>query len=542
MDIIKNKYTIQQYDDYDSVRYGQHKIKKYWNPKTKTYRVFDAKTRSAIWRDVDYEQMMDGKWQDMGRLLKLMQSCDRDNMLCVIDSNRHNKLVPINSEQQLMIVLDLKKRSWLDFKKKLDKADILKYITIKNADGTTYMRYYINPLVTMRDKGISIQCYKLFKESLDNVLSPKAIEDLNKHLLEENGIIDTPPEIEEKKDYNKIFAEYVLNDEPADTYINQGYGMVRGMAQENVWYTPNKIVSGAERKKENVIEYRNLYLDIDTGRDNDGNYYDLAEVQKRKESMQELICALPCPTAVIDTRNGYHIYYALEKNDYSNGEKWEQVEKKLVDEIVTIADRKAKDSVRLMRLPNSIHHKDGLEAYTTSILSATEVRYSLDTMESILDNTAGEIKASCAQYIEKYPSNEKTNKNRSAKKVNVNYDMSDRISDIANLTTTTFPILKESVSMSNNDEAKVYYQHQSLDEFLQIDNPSSFDCIFHVTEHGDGKSATIYAPDDDCDKYRYVCHCIDTYYDIIDCVMQLASVDYRTACMYLSRVYNVWIN
>lgn len=536
MDITYNNNVTNTYDEYDSVCYGQGKVKKYWNPRTKVYKVWEAKTQTALYRDTDYKELMDGKWADIGRLTILMQHIDNDNCLCY---KYKNKWLPINCESQLRELIDLKPRAWISFKSKLDAKDILKYVTIDNPDGTQWHRYYINPLCTMRDRGISITCYKLFKESLDPLLPAQARINLERHLAEEEGIIEpelTAPEMS----YNEIFASYVLNGKPADTWIIDN-GMVRGTAAENVWFSANEVRPGTARKQENITAYRNLYIDIDAGRDADGNYYNLTDVAARKAEMAEVICALPTPTAVVETRNGYQVWWSIDLADHQNGDKWTEVEQKIVA-MVTIADKKVKDSVRVLRLPGTIHHKTGLDPYQVTIAGATPVRYTLAQMEEILDNTAARIDYACYAYLKQFPVVEKTIQTVK-KSYETNYEMSDRVADIANLTMDTFDISNSfsSAKKMTKEEARQYYCQQDLGDFLQIDNPAAFDCIFHKTPGGDGKSATIYGPSEQCGKYRYICHCIDRYYDIIACVMHLADCDYQVACQYLARIFNVWI-
>lgn len=533
MDITYNNNITNTYDEYDSVCYGQGKVKKYWNPKTKVYKVWESKTQTALYRDTDYKALMDGKYNDIGRLTILMQHIDNDNCLCY---KHRGKWLPVNCESQLMDLIDLKPRAWISFKKKLDDKDILKYVTIDNPDGTQWHRYYINPLCTMRDRGISITCYKLFKESLDPLLPAQARINLERHLAEEEGIIEqelTVPVLSA----DEIFHQYILDNKPADTWI-KAKGMVRGTANENVWFSANEVAIGQPRTTDNVVAYRNLYIDIDAGRDADGNYYSLDEVAKRKLKMDEVICALPTPTMVVDTRNGYQVWWSLGQSDHQNAEKWNEVEQKIV-KLITIADKQVKDSVRVLRMPYSVHHKTGLDPYQVTIVAATPVRYSLQQMEEIIDNTSESITAVCEEYLKQFPTTEKTSQ-AVKKSYETNYEMSDRISDIANLTMDTFTDFPEASHMTK-EEAKQYYCQQDLGDFLQIDNPAAFDCIFHKTPGGDGKSATIYGPSEQCDKYRYVCHCIDKYYDIIACVMHLADCDYQVACQYLARIFNVWI-
>ena len=531
------QYIIPQQDQYDTVVYGKNKAKKYWNPKTKTHRAWEQRSKTMVWDDVDYMSIVDNKWADYGRLKLLLECIDVDNTVCI--RNGHSrKWIPVNSETKLKEMLGLKDRAWHDFKGKLDKADILKYVTIENGDGTSYMRYYVNPVYTLKDFGISLNCYKLFKESLDKVLPRMTRINLEKHLAEELGELITVDQLQNPAD---VFAQYVLNGKPADTFVKTEKGMVRGQADENVWFTVNEFSPSDPRQVQFCKGYRNFFIDIDAGKDSNGFYYNIKEVSKRKEGMKDVIAQLPTPTAIIETRNGFQLYWSIDESDQLDAEAWTTTEEQLVS-LVYIADRKVKDAARVLRVPGSIHHKEGLDPFECKIVSVAPYRLKIEDMSAILTNTADKIQAACDSYRAQFPDEEPKRESKAAAgAITKPEQQSARIAAIAALSIDTFPTQLHRQAMTIQ-QAWDFYRQIDIAEFLQIGNPSSFNCIFHLTEGGDGNSASIYAPDKDHNEYRYICHCLPVpYYSVIDCVMELASCSRIAACNYLNSVYGLQI-
>ena len=47
--------------------------------------------------------------------------------------------------------------------------------------------YYLNPLIGLKSKGISIDCYMFFRDILVDTLPKRTIENLDRHVLEVYG-------------------------------------------------------------------------------------------------------------------------------------------------------------------------------------------------------------------------------------------------------------------------------------------------------------------------------------------------------------------
>jgi predicted P-loop ATPase len=125
----------------------------------------------------------------------------------------------------------------------------------------------------------------------------------------------------------------------------QGYGVFVTVSETN----------GQGRSKTDITAPRALFLDFD------GVVPDGAK-----------LALLPKPSAVVQSRNGQHLYWFLEL-----GEELARLEPALAQLIPFMgSDRACKDMGRVMRLPGSLHHKQ--EPWLTSLLSLNEVYYTFD--------------------------------------------------------------------------------------------------------------------------------------------------------------------
>lgn len=88
------------------------------------------------------------------------------------------------------------------------------------------------------------------------------------------------------------------------------------------------------RKQYAINEVRACFVDIDAGRDSSGNYLSSKEVMSKKTKFLDKINNFPVkPSWVVDTRNGYQVYWILDANSRQslNKTRWNGVQKKLVN-------------------------------------------------------------------------------------------------------------------------------------------------------------------------------------------------------------------
>jgi hypothetical protein len=113
------------------------------------------------------------------------------------------------------------------------------------------------------------------------------------------------------------------------------------------------------------------FVDIDAGRDSSGNYLPSKEVMKFKQSALDKINSFPVePSWVVDTRNGYQIYWILDDQSRTliNKTTWNGIQKKLVNYFG--GDARAIKINQIYRVPYTWWRKcwEGKAPYFTSVL------------------------------------------------------------------------------------------------------------------------------------------------------------------------------
>ncbi len=163
-------------------------------------------------------------------------------------------------------------------------------------------------------------------------------------------------------------------------------------------YEPYFTVAGFSSHNSNRIEdLKNVncfFIDIDGRKD-----------IKELNNIEDI---LP-PTAIVETKNGHHIYWVLDesiyKEDHTQPEfdtilaRWEAIESRLVTYFN--ADKQVKDVTRILRVPNTYYWKKTgdlytkpealTEAFKTKLVSLEKARtYSMEHMEQFLSANAPE--------------------------------------------------------------------------------------------------------------------------------------------------------
>lgn len=131
------------------------------------------------------------------------------------------------------------------------------------------------------------------------------------------------------------------------------------------------------RKKEEVSIVRACYIDLDAGRDESGHYFAPKIVAQKKKKFIELINKFPvAPTWILDTRNGYQVYWILSKKDHDMGltknkKYWNGIQKKLANYFN--ADIRAMKINQIFRIPYTWWRKpwEGKKSYFSTILDGS---------------------------------------------------------------------------------------------------------------------------------------------------------------------------
>lgn len=160
-----------------------------------------------------------------------------------------------------------------------------------------------------------------------------------------------------------------------DDLNHQGY---------EAYFTVNGFKGATDAKKEHCTSINSFFVDIDG----------------RKDATElETIKAKLMPTFILETKNGYHLYWLLDetifKNEHTSEEwdsfvtRWERIEQSIVTTLK--ADPVVKDITRIMRIPDTYYWKKSGDAWKGGVANAPfkikgihkeeAMRYSMDQIE-----------------------------------------------------------------------------------------------------------------------------------------------------------------
>ena len=563
-------------------------------------RVLDNKPGPIIWNNKAFHCLVDClNGNEVKALIKLLLDIDSEGRICYRDKNRRRV---VKTEDKLRKVTGLGKNAWYQFKKKMAQNQVYVHNVTKDDKGKEISScYLLSPVyVVFSTRWLSVDlvrnfgeelkpylsCAKrcLVDESLENgtdILKNRKLENRKrilkaKTIPSEEEIMSEIIKLQESKgseimtmenalkeieshefnEKDEIFKEYVLNGKVemeqkdiADTWyfviVEGAKKLYRGTDDDNpninVYFTPNKIQRGFCRTKEKVVEYNNCYIDVDLGKGADGQYLSLEEVNQRKQQLlDKIINKLPMYTAIVETRNGFHVYWSLEKD--TKRESWEETEL-FIANTVSVSDPQVKDASRVLRLPLTVHKKDSTDPFVVMVKDANKKRYACDELLKAFEQSADVIKEACDEFLSLYPE-VKVSERKSTTKNRKDIPKEDipRIREIMNLVCNPFRNAKfPKTKTMSKEEFFDFVHHQDLSEFLGIKGCTNFRCVFpdHIDNH---PSATIFPPSkENGNKYVYLCSCTGKAFDIFDVVQEIAKCNYKTAAQYLNHYFNITV-
>jgi len=113
-------------------------------------------------------------------------------------------------------------------------------------------------------------------------------------------------------------------------------------------------------KVEDIKKFRALFLDLDAGRDSNGKYKSLREVNTFKKKAEKVIKAFPVkPSVVTETRNGFQLIWFYKNLTYHLS-KFNEYQSKLwhwFDEKGITPDPNCLRANQLFRVPESVWYK-----------------------------------------------------------------------------------------------------------------------------------------------------------------------------------------
>ena len=261
------------------------------------------------------------------------------------------------------------------------------------------------------------------------------------------------------------------------------------------------------RYSDREIDHVNaVFLDIDAGRDPvTGKYYTPAEVAKRKPQMLDVLAALPKPTSLTETRNGYQPYWAIEDEKLNSLEPkelqkaWKHIEQTLFA-VAGIADPAATDISRVLRMPGSRWNKDPEHPYNVTLKYASETTYTAESLLKALKDCKEAATKAVEEYNRLYPKQEKSSTARKAPSQYKHGDDENRVeidfgySPITDANLELLEKIKNGELVSVPGYNKVKFVDSYIDEikkvdiaaFFGIDRPHHFRDILHYDNNPSG--------------------------------------------------------
>lgn len=175
-------------DPYDTVTYAQGKHKRYYNPETRRYKIMENRDYTKLWVATDLYKLTKGDNNLVAYIVYLLQSINGDSSITRYDKHLKAR-VQIRNREELAEVLHLKYSSGRTREKikQLMDMNIVYEAKFKLNDYPPFNVYYLNPLIGLKSKGISIDCYMFFRDILVDTLPKRTIENLDRHVLEVYG-------------------------------------------------------------------------------------------------------------------------------------------------------------------------------------------------------------------------------------------------------------------------------------------------------------------------------------------------------------------
>ena len=166
------------------------------------------------------------------------------------------------------------------------------------------------------------------------------------------------------------------------------------------------VCNPATNMKESGVTHLNCnFVDLDAGRDAEGNYLSANAVEKFKTKARSGIKRFPLkPTYVIETRNGYHCYWVYKtplKPSVTFNLQWKETQAKIIK---WFSEYGADDIVgkpnQLLRVPGSLWNKrwsDGKRQYPAFLTKITQhgnktLRYKYNDIKSTVSSVVLEKK------------------------------------------------------------------------------------------------------------------------------------------------------
>ena len=155
--------------------------------------------------------------------------------------------------------------------------------------------------------------------------------------------------------------------------------------KKDLFFIPN---SGGTKTKD-ITKFNAFFIDLDCGRDTNGEYFSTDIVDKYKEEqMRKLKSFHLKPNCIVSTKNGYHCYWFIRQP--IDLETWNSIEKYLVDYFN--ADKRVCSAANKLRIPYTYWVKNPDEPFFCKIVMLNDDVHDVLLYRRLLKNEKTESK------------------------------------------------------------------------------------------------------------------------------------------------------
>lgn len=195
------------------------------------------------------------------------------------------------------------------------------------------------------------------------------------------------------KEFLDLFSNEVVICHPYQPSKNSGMkhnmnleeALVANKSGVDVYFIPN---SGGVRITE-INTINACFVDLDAGKEA-GNYLAIDKVESKKIEMLTQIKQFPLsPTVIVETRNGYQVYWVLKERKGVIASDWELVQRKLMTFFDCVGSDKSIIKLnQLMRLPNTEWVKGwtGLDRFYVRITEIRDCQFTIEELKIALQD------------------------------------------------------------------------------------------------------------------------------------------------------------
>ncbi|KGP89669.1 hypothetical protein N780_10270 [Pontibacillus chungwhensis BH030062] len=294
-----------------------------------------------------------------------------------------------------------------------------------------------------------------------------------------------------------------------------------------------------------VEKFNAVFIDLDCEKDEENRRLSEQTINQYKEKkLKELNDFVKTPTAIIETKNGLHVYWSIDES--ASTLEFEQCEKRLIEYFK--ADPQVKSQSQLLRVPGYYWCKETDNKFLVTLRQLEDVQYDIqDIIHALPEYTSGGNCTTNKDLCNTKVSIDGTKDNKSSSNTDRYYYTGSRRQekiyknrphiknrDVQEMRKILQP---EGVIAHTHDQVWKYLKQQDLATFLGVDNPQRLHCIFH--DDSNPSAGIIQSPD--TENFVYVCQSSNcgVRNSIIEATKHITGMNESDSLRFLRQVYGI---